>query len=372
MPSHLLNRIAALVLLLTLAGCGNGVSYETVSGKVTLDGAPLPNAKLMLVSKNAPNTADADPNATGPFIATTDDQGVTVQYCITSEALNAKNHAFGGTWGGLDSTFHHNLFACNTGRNPSIGMSGEFDFRNNVIFNWKHRTMDGGDETSLINVINCYFKPGPATNDNMSGVIARIEQRDMYSPGNRFQAGGWYDRTPGRPGKWYVAGNYFDGHEDVTANNWEGMRGPETLARVNTPFEGWPVNQQSAFDAFDSVLTRAGATLPKRDPVDVRVCEMVRTGKTTTPDGVVNDPEQVGGFPDYKFAADDVPADGDHDGMSDEWEKDHKLDPADSSDGAKDADDDGYTNVEEALNGTDPHERIDYSNLGNNNDTISG
>ena len=87
-------------------------------------------------------------------------KNTTVQYCISSEALNAGDHAFGGTWGGEDSTFHHNLFACNTGRNPSIGMSGEFDYRNNVIFNWRHRTMDGGDETSIINLINCYYRPG--------------------------------------------------------------------------------------------------------------------------------------------------------------------------------------------------------------------
>ena len=69
---------------------------------------------------------------------------LTIQYCISSEALGP-GHEFGGTWGGRDSTFHHNLFACNTGRNPSIGMSGEFDYRNNVLFNWSHRTMDGGD-----------------------------------------------------------------------------------------------------------------------------------------------------------------------------------------------------------------------------------
>ncbi len=299
-------------------------------------------------------------------------QNVTVQYCITSEALDAGHHAFGGTWGGQDSTFHHTLFACNTGRNPSIGMSGEFDFRNNVIFNWKHRTMDGGDETSLINVINCYYKPGPATNENMRNVMARIEQRDMYSPGNRFQPGGWYARTRNRPGKWYVAGNYFDGEPEITANNWEGMQGNEELARVNTPFEGWPVNQETAVEAFESVLARAGATLPKRDAVDARVCEMVRTGKTMTPDGVVSDPEQVGGYPDYAFDPATVPADGDHDGMSDAWETEHKLNPADAADGPQDADDDGYTNVEEALNGTDPHEAIDYSNLGNNRDTISG
>lgn len=315
-------------------------------------------------------------------------QNITVQYCITSEALDAKNHAFGGTWGGQDSTFHHNLFACNTGRNPSIGMGGEFDFRNNVIFNWRHRTMDGGDETSLINVINNYYKPGPATNDDMRRTMARIESRDMYSPGNAKRAGDWYPRTPGRPGKWYVAGNFFHGEPEITADNWQGMHsdgggrdgGPASAgrqrlqerARVNTPFEGWPVNQQTAEEAFASVLDKAGATLPKRDAVDARVTESVRTGKTTTPDGVVKDPKEVGGYPNYAYDASSVPADNDHDGMPDAWETEHKLDPASDADGPADADRDGYTNVEEFLNGTNPQERIDYTNLGNNNDTISG
>lgn len=187
---------------------------------------------------------------------------LTIQYCISSEALGP-GHEFGGTWGGRDSTFHHNLFACNTGRNPSIGMSGEFDYRNNVLFNWSHRTMDGGDETSLINVINNYYKPGPATNDNMRSTIARIEQRDMYSPPRRFQEGNWYPQTGKRPGKWYVAGNIVEGDPEVTADNWKGMRlldrvGTSDIARVHTPFEGWPINQQTAVEAFDDVLTKAG------------------------------------------------------------------------------------------------------------------
>jgi pectate lyase len=304
-------------------------------------------------------------------------KNLTVQNCITSEALNAKNHAFGGTWGGEDATFHHNLFACNTGRNPSIGMGGEFDFRNNVIFNWAHRTMDGGDETSLMNVVNNYYKPGPATNENMRSTIARIEERDMYSPGRRFEPGGWYPGGLKRPGKWYVAGNYFDGSPEVTADNWKGMKSQgrgaaSELARVNTPFEAWPVKQQTAFDAFETVLKHAGATLPKRDAVDVRVTEMVRTGKTLTKDGVVTDPKEVGGFPEYKFSPDEVPIDTDADGMSDEWEKAHGLDANAVADDAADADGDGYTNVEEFLNGTDPQEKVDYTNLGNNVDTISG
>jgi pectate lyase len=303
-------------------------------------------------------------------------ENVTVQWCISSEALNAGNHAFGGTWGGTDSTFHHNLFACNTGRNPSIGMSGEFDYRNNVIFNWRHRTMDGGDETSIINVIDNYYKPGPATNRNMVSTIARIEQRNMYSPGNRWRAGDWYPETPQRPGKWYVAGNIVDGFPIVTADNWKGMLSSEygeapSAARVDTPFEGWPVNQQTAMEAYESVLAKAGATLPRRDAVDKRVIEMVRTGKVGNENGIINDPKEVGGYPNYSYSADEVPADTDHDGMPDDWEKKYELNPLEASDGGTDSDGDGYTNVEEYLNGTSPREKIDYRNLGNNIDAIS-
>jgi pectate lyase len=67
-----------------------------------------------------------------------------------------------------------------------------------------------------------------------------------------------------------------------------------------------------------------------------------------------------------------VPADTDRDGMPDAWEKTHKLNPADPADGPADADKDGYTNLEEFLNGTNPQEFIDYRDLKNNLDAISG
>jgi hypothetical protein len=194
----------------------------------------------------------------------------------------------------------------------------------------------------------------------------------MYSPGNRWHAGNWYPTTEVRPGKWYVAGNIVEGFPEVTANNWKGMRGPEELARVNTPFEGWPVNQQTAQDAFQSVLAQAGATLPRRDAVDQRIIQTVRTGQVVTETGIVIEPGQVGGYPEYSFLPDQVPADTDHDGMPDPWEKANRLDPDDATDGAADADQDGYTNVEECLNGTNPQKAVDYRNLGNNVDTISG
>jgi hypothetical protein len=84
---------------------------------------------------------------------------VTIQNSISSESLNIFHHAFGSTIGGLNSTFMRNLWACNTGRNPSVGMYGDFTFVNNVLFNYRHRTIDGGDHMSLYNIINNYFKP---------------------------------------------------------------------------------------------------------------------------------------------------------------------------------------------------------------------
>jgi hypothetical protein len=88
---------------------------------------------------------------------------ITIQWCISSEALDTYNHSLGSTIGGHNCTFHHNLWACNAGRNPSIGMDGGFNLVNNVLYNWRHRTVDGGDQKSRYNVIANYYKPGPAT-----------------------------------------------------------------------------------------------------------------------------------------------------------------------------------------------------------------
>ena len=210
----------------------------------------------------------------------------------------------------------------------------------------------------------------------MRSTIARIEQRDMYSPPRRFKEGDWYPQTGKRPGKWYVAGNIVEGYPEVTADNWKGMRlqarpGTPNLAKVETPFEGWPVNQQTALEAFDEVLMKAGATLPRRDAVDERVTKMVRTGEVTNGNGILLNPDQVGGYPDYTFSQDEVPKDTDEDGMPDAWEVEYDLDANSAADGSIDSDGDGYTNVEEYLNGTNPREKVDYTNFGNNVDTIS-
>jgi hypothetical protein len=314
---------------------------------------------------------------------------ITIQNSISSEGLNTYNHAFGSTIGGLNSTFHHNLWACNSGRNPSVGMYGDFTFANNVLFNWRHRTVDGGDHLSCFNIINNYFKPGPATptNEPIAYRLLKPESERSKTAVDHF-------------GKAYVAGNFVVGNPRVTVNNWDGGVQPDVKSnslekvladiRTNTPCPHAPLPIEPADKAYETVLANAGATLPKRDPVDERVIQMVRTGKATAkvepdaavdssrvgysqkvidslleqiPNGLITRPSQVGGYPEYKG----TPCkDADGDGMPDDWEKKQGLNPNDPADAAKDSDGDGYTNIEEFLNGTDPDKAVDYTRPENN------
>ncbi|HEY1661631.1 MAG TPA: polysaccharide lyase [Verrucomicrobiae bacterium] len=319
---------------------------------------------------------------------------VTIQWTISSEALNTYNHAFGGDWGGRNTGFHHNLFACNTGRNPSVAMTYDFNFVNNVLFNWRHRSVDGGGSNSLFNIINNYYKPGPATLD--TPVRYRIlEPAQTWSKANPVSH--W--------GKAYVNGNIVDGYDAVTKDNWNGgvqftkspdpdadggiARGEITndtqidkiiaAVRVDKPFPMPSMTITSAKEAYDAVLNDAGDTLPHRDAVDARVIEEVRTGnvwsegKQITPppmkglaknnigvagDGIITDPSQVGGYPDYQGEpVKDLGADG----IPLSWKKKYGLDANDASLAQKDLQGDGYTVMDKYLDGLDPTKKIDWT-----------
>jgi hypothetical protein len=295
---------------------------------------------------------------------------ITIQWNLSSEALDPYNHAFGATWGGLNNSFHHNLFACNTGRNPSIGMTYGFNFVNNVLFNWRHRTVDGGDKGSEYNIINNYYKPGPKTPD------APIRYRVLMPSATQTKQ----DPTP-YYGRAYVAGNVVAGNEAVTKDNWNGgvqfgsggsKDDPTTSptekiqaliqkVRVDHPFAMAPVRMTSAQEAYDAVLKGVGATLPRRDPVDLRVLEEVRTGKVTyeAGQGIITDPAQVGGYPEYHGTP--FPDVG-PDGLPLWWKQKYHLDVKDADLAQKDLQGDGYTVIEKYLDGLDPTRKIDWKN----------
>ncbi len=60
------------------------------------------------------------------------------------------------------------------------------------------------------------------------------------------------------------------------------------------------------------------------------------------------------------------------DGMPDKWEKKHGLNPKDPSDATGDINGDGYTNIEMYINGIDPSQKVDWTDLENNHDTLVG
>lgn len=297
---------------------------------------------------------------------------ITIQNSIFSEALDTWNHAFGSTLGGENCTFMRNLWANNAARNPSIGWNGIFNFTNNVIFNWVHRSIDGGDYTAQYNIINNYFKPGPATPVNQP-----ISYRILKPESGRSKLDYMVF------GRAYVEGNIVEGYDKVTKNNWDGgvqfydkkgnlTQGAEYTdfmmkSKVNKPLPMPKISIIPTEKAYDYVLANAGATLPKRDPVDARIVETVKTGKINPLKGVkaptsqfqhrrlpldsykigiITDISQVGGYPEYKGKP---YKDSDNDGMPDDYEIKMGLNPKDASDAPK-ITASGYSNIEVYLN----------------------
>lgn len=323
---------------------------------------------------------------------------VTIQNTISAQGLDTYNHAFGSTIGGENCSFMRNLWADNTGRNPSIGWNGIFNFANNVIYNWAHRSVDGGDYTALYNIINNYYKPGPVTpKDELVG-------HRIIEPGSN----GRSKLTTARFGRLYVTGNIVEGNEQVTKDNWDGgvqlrtLKGKEIpqeeaeknyfpFMKVNKPFVMAKFPIMSAEEAYKFVLDNAGATLPKRDIVDQHIITQVRTGEVyydkkadskkyyqfryrrlpadSYKQGIITDISQVGGYPEYKGKP---YKDSDGDGMPDDWEIKHGLNPKDPSDANGDLNGDGYTNIEKYINGIDPSQKTDWKNPENNHDTLAG
>jgi hypothetical protein len=289
---------------------------------------------------------------------------ITIQNSIFSEALDTWNHSFGSTLGGENCSFIRSLWANNTGRNPSIGWNGVFNFANNVVYNWVHRSIDGGDYRAQYNIYNNYFKPGPATpNNNVGHRILKPES------GRSKLKTKYYGRA-------YVNGNIMEGADHITKDNWNGgvqiedepNTGNYTNAiKWNEPLPGPLFTVLSAKQAYNYVLNNAGATLPKRDAVDIRVVEQVKTNKVKimpgviTPTtqfkprrlpldsykiGIITDINQVGGYPNYTG---EPYVDTDNDGMPDAYEIKNGLNHKNADDAAK-ISKSGYSNIEVFLN----------------------
>ncbi|MFD0988730.1 T9SS type A sorting domain-containing protein [Mariniflexile jejuense] len=288
-----------------------------------------------------------------------DNTNFTMQWCVLSESLRVSVHAkgthgYGGIWGGKGASFHHNLLAHHDSRNPRFCGSRYsnqpgaelIDFRNNVLYNWGGNSGYAG-EGGRYDMVNNYYKPGPATK---SGVSSRIFSPNADDGSNAQPAGTW--------GTFYVSGNYMNGNATVTNDNWVGIHpNPSTKSKSelksDTEFNAGSTKTSTAAVAYDKVLNYVGASLV-RDAVDARIVNETQTGTYTftgsngSTNGLIDTQSDVGGWPIYNSTT--APTDTDNDGMPDDWEASKGLNSNNAADGITYTLDPKYTNVEVYIN----------------------
>lgn len=267
----------------------------------------------------------------------------TIQWSTIAEGLENSTHPEGshsagsliGSKGVKNISIHHNLFAHSRHRNPEVKASGTVDIVNNVIYNsgfgdgWSSPIrIDGEYGEFSVNIVGNYLKPGLDTGSPDWMVATKNEPLKIFIQGNKVPTNVMHPNST----QWVVS-----------------QRNPAPA-----------VTTLSAEKAYEEVLASAGASQGlrgdgtfyfRRDPVDRRIINDVKQGTGR----IIDDPSGVGGWP--TIAAGTPYADTDRDGMGDEFENLYGSNPNDPSDSSKDTDGDGYTNVEEFLNGTLPGQK---------------
>jgi pectate lyase len=281
----------------------------------------------------------------------------TVQWNLISEPLNYsyhfetgdkdfEQHGFGGIWGGMHASFHHNLFAHCNSRTPRFdGVRNSpvenVDYRNNVIYNWGTNNVYAG-EGGIYNIVNNYYKYGPVTSAS-----AKYRVVNPY-------------KTETIPfGKFYLAGNYVDGSPEVSADNWLGAKmdkgtdADAVKSKLTAPFSTENIQTQLAPEAYLAVLKSVGASF-RRDTLDERIINDVknRTGRLIDvqggyPHGTAYE-KTVNAWPLLKSLP--APQDSDKDGMPDDWENKNGLNSNNSSDATGNNLHPQYSNIEVYIN----------------------
>lgn len=263
---------------------------------------------------------------------------LTVQWSLIAESLNVSvhdkgKHGYGSLIrGGYGARFswRHNLWANHQARMPRPGNYNSaqidpvgplFEFRNNVFYNWgggRAGYNADADSRAGYDFIANWYQAGP----DSEGTLAFCEQNPLARA--------------------FFAGNAMNGV--VPADPWS-LVGcvPPPDYRSPTPLADAGGDADTAAVAYERVLAGVGAS-KVRDAVDLRVLAGVRdrTGR------LIDSQADVGGWPVLKGGPAWIDSDGD--GMPDDWERARGFDPKDGSDGAKDRDGDGFTNLEDWLN----------------------
>lgn len=288
----------------------------------------------------------------------------TVQHSILAEALfNSTHsddcsadgplepHALGPIVGAGSEqvTFYRNVFANNVGRNPAFlnNGGGVVESVNNLVYNvcYAMQFNGTGGETLFGNAIGNLIMEGPNSCGGHRNNVLVSGNVEMYVRDNL---------TPARN----------EGDDEWMATSEFLSRTPADASfQVMSPADTPTTRILPASEIFTRVPEDAGARLAAApdgtfrvaiDGVDARVLADVRSGtdREGTTGRRLDHPDDLGGWPTI---ADGAPYDdADADGMADAWESAHGLSPSDPEDRNADPDGDGYTNLEEYLNGTLP------------------
>ena len=343
-----------------------------------------------------------------------DNRNFTIQWCTLGEALanpghSKGEHSFGGIWGGKGASFHHNFLCHMQNRAPrfcgarynwdgydktkySSSIQAEIvDFRNCVMYNWGNGNgCYGGTGGGNINIVNNYYKAGPATtnktrvtqvsvatSDNASGSPFMGYCARYYINGNYVTAAGTKAENYDWSGVIYDNGTYTINGErycpddkHLYGDNVEYSKNSSGVdcvkIKLDAPTETGEVTTHNAQKAYEKVLAYGGASL-YRDAVDARYMDEAENGTThyigsatktgdgktiTHRKGIIDFVKDQG---TYTLASTSRPAgwDSDRDGIPDEWEIANGLNPNDASDGQKktiDTEKGWYTNLEVYMN----------------------
>ena len=282
-----------------------------------------------------------------------DNRYTTVQWTIFHDALYDDGHGkgnrgYGSQTGGINATYHHNLWTNNESRSPRLNGARTtnetnvfIEFINNVVYNWGSSSaayggdVNTGDRSHTCNFIGNYYKPGPGT------------------PSTKYFFTNYIVSGANIP-KWYLSGNIMDGYPTISSNNWNGFTwkwsgtagtalptkataGSDTLLSPpsNVVYNGvwvdyspYKTNIQNATDAYNAILAKVGTV--NRDSVERRVIREVKNGTSTFKAslgtwGIIDKSYNAEGYMPYATAL--APTDTDNDGMPDAWEIANGLDP---------------------------------------------
>ena len=297
-------------------------------------------------------------------------RNLTVQWCIIANPLDysihdegegIQHHGFGGIWGGVNSSYHHNLVANCVSRYPLVGTSetvasfqggadtdGLLDIRNNVMYNWKNESSHGGQNGMRVNLVNNYYKEGPASKQ-LNRFYKMLEGSGAGDPSwgtDIAVIGNYYDPRSMSAAVMTINGDNKQGVFSNNAGRFKIFDYSDNDPSHGQYIKDYPITTQTAADAYESVLKYAGANR-SRDVVDNMVLEGVKTRTAKFGEnGIINSPEEMGGWPELFGSA---KADYDGDGIPDIWEDENGLNKYDAADAVY-LNSSGYLNIEEYAN----------------------